>query len=98
MNCWLKLEKVLLTSFLKNQLIMELLQYYLLIFTLLATDSANQKKDKATEKSVEMELQAKIIATEKAEAQEVLADAMPALEAARAALSELEKSDITEIR
>lgn len=47
---------------------------------------------------MEIEQQAKVIATEKGEAQEVLAEAMPALEAARAALSELEKSDITEIR
>ncbi|KAK3924935.1 Dynein heavy chain 10, axonemal [Frankliniella fusca] len=63
-----------------------------------ATESANQKKDKATEKSIEIEQQAKVINTEKGEAQEVLAEAMPALEAARAALAELEKSDITEIR
>lgn len=70
--------------------------FFILLFT--ATESANQKKDKATEKSIEIEQQAKVIASEKGEAEEVLAEAMPALETARTALAELEKSDITEIR
>ena len=39
-----------------------------------------------------------IIAVEKKEAEESLAEAMPALEAARLALQDLDKSDVTEIR
>lgn len=39
-----------------------------------------------------------MISEEKAEAEEVLSAAMPALEAARLALADLEKNDITEIR
>jgi len=65
---------------------------------LAATDAANAKKEVALEKSMEIEHQAKIISVEKRGAEEALAEAMPALEAARAALAELEKSDITEIR
>lgn len=45
-----------------------------------------------------MEQQKKVITVEKAEAEEALAAAMPALEVARLALSDLDKSDITEIR
>lgn len=39
-----------------------------------------------------------VIAVEKLDAEESLAEAMPALEAARLALQDLEKSDVTEIR
>ena len=39
-----------------------------------------------------------MISREKREAEEVLSEAMPVLEAARLALEDLEKSDITEIR
>uniref|UniRef100_A0A182T3H2 Uncharacterized protein n=1 Tax=Anopheles maculatus TaxID=74869 RepID=A0A182T3H2_9DIPT len=62
------------------------------------TEKANVKKLEASEKSVEVEQQKKIITVEKAEAEEALAAALPALEVARLALSDLDKSDITEIR
>jgi len=39
-----------------------------------------------------------VIAVEKKEAEDSLAEAMPALEAARLALQDLDKSDVTEIR
>lgn len=64
----------------------------------LATEKANSKKAEASEKSVDVEQQKKIITVEKAEAEEALAAALPALEVARLALSNLDKSDITEIR
>ncbi|XP_055533348.1 dynein axonemal heavy chain 10 [Wyeomyia smithii] len=63
-----------------------------------STEKANSKKVEASEKSVEVEQQKKIITVEKAEAEEALAAALPALEVARLALSDLDKSDITEIR
>ncbi|KAH8257767.1 hypothetical protein KR038_000855 [Drosophila bunnanda] len=63
-----------------------------------STVKANTKKAEASEKSVEVEVKGKQIAIEKEEAEEILADAMPALEEARRALSELEKAQITEIR
>ncbi|SPP80284.1 dynein heavy chain 10, axonemal [Drosophila guanche] len=63
-----------------------------------STVKANTKKAEASEKSVEVEIKGKQIAVEKDEAEEILADAMPALEEARRALSELEKAQITEIR
>lgn len=49
-------------------------------------------------KSVEIEEQNKVIAVEKADAEAALAAALPALEEARIALSDLDKSDVTEIR
>ncbi|PSN53010.1 Dynein heavy chain 10, partial [Blattella germanica] len=63
-----------------------------------ATKRASDKKEIATIKSIEIEEQSKIIAVEKGEAEEALAEALPALELARLALAELDKSDITEIR
>ncbi|XP_052562272.1 dynein axonemal heavy chain 10 isoform X4 [Culex pipiens pallens] len=63
-----------------------------------STEKANSKKAEASEKSTEVEQQKKVITVEKAEAEEALAAAMPALEVARLALSDLDKSDITEIR
>lgn len=63
-----------------------------------ATDVANEKKSDVTMKKLEIEEQEKVIVVEKAEAQEILDAALPALEIARAALSDLDKSDITEIR
>ena len=39
-----------------------------------------------------------VIAAEKSEAEAALAEALPALEEARIALSDLDKSDVTEIR
>jgi dynein heavy chain len=63
-----------------------------------ATANATEKKEAASLKSVEVEDLSKIISAEKAEVDEALALALPELEAARLALSELDESDITEIR
>ncbi|CAG9821168.1 unnamed protein product [Phaedon cochleariae] len=62
------------------------------------TKKATDKKDVASLKSTEIEEQARIISIEQAEAEEALSAALPALETARLALSDLDKSDITEIR
>lgn len=62
------------------------------------TSEATEKKEAAIEKGKEIEAQSKVIQREKTEAESVLAEAMPALEAARLALQELDKNDITEIR
>ena len=59
---------------------------------------AEEKKGLAEEKAKEVEDQNKIIAVEKKDAESSLAEALPALEAARTALQGLEKSDVTEIR
>jgi len=63
-----------------------------------STDIAMKKKNVGEEKRKEIEEKKKMIAKEEAEAKQVLADAQPALEAAKLQLSELEKADITEIR
>lgn len=52
----------------------------------------------AEDKAIEIEEQNKVIAVEKKEAESSLAEALPALDAARVALQNLEKSDVTEIR
>ncbi|GCB81206.1 hypothetical protein scyTo_0022976, partial [Scyliorhinus torazame] len=57
-----------------------------------------EKKQLAEEKASEIEEQNKVIAVEKQDAENSLAEALPALEAARVALQSLEKSDVTEIR
>lgn len=62
------------------------------------TEEATQKKDIASQRSAEIEEKKKVIAVEQGEAEEALAQAMPALEMARLALSDLDKADITEIR
>ncbi|KAG7265791.1 LOW QUALITY PROTEIN: hypothetical protein CRUP_036669 [Coryphaenoides rupestris] len=59
---------------------------------------AEEKKVLAEDKAKEIEEQNKVIAVEKMDAESSLAEALPALEAARAALQDLEKSDVTEIR
>lgn len=59
---------------------------------------AEEKKTLAQDKAKEIEEQNKVIAVEKKEAESSLAEALPALEAARIALQDLEKSDVTEIR
>ena len=59
---------------------------------------ATEKKTLAQAKGVEIEEQSKIIVVEKKEAEEALAEALPALEAARLALDDLDKNDVTEIR
>ncbi|XP_077600352.1 dynein axonemal heavy chain 10-like [Stigmatopora nigra] len=62
------------------------------------TTVAEEKKTLAEDKATEIEEQNKVIAVEKAEAETSLAEALPALEAARIALQDLEKNDVTEIR
>lgn len=62
------------------------------------TAKATEKKEIVSVRSKEVEEQSKIISVEKADADEALAEALPALEAARLALDELDKNDITEIR
>lgn len=60
--------------------------------------SAEEKKALAEEKATEIEEQNKVIVVEKKDAESSLAEALPALEAARMALQDLDKSDVTEIR
>jgi dynein heavy chain len=62
------------------------------------TIEATEKKAIAIEKSKELEIQNVIILKDKAEAELILQDALPALELARLALDDLEKADIVEIR
>ncbi|GAB1598225.1 dynein axonemal heavy chain 10 isoform X2 [Argonauta hians] len=62
------------------------------------TAIANEKKELAVAKAKEIEEQSAIIIIEKGEAEDALNEALPALEAARLALEDLEKSDVTEIR
>lgn len=63
-----------------------------------STDVALEKKTLSEEKRKEIEEKKKMIAKEELEAKETLAQAQPALDAARLALGELDKADITEIR
>jgi dynein heavy chain len=63
-----------------------------------STDIAMSKKELSEEKRREIEEQKKIIAREEKEAKRVLAEAQPELDAAKLALNELDKADITEIR
>lgn len=49
-------------------------------------------------KQVEITEQKVVIEAEKSDAEQSLSEALPALEAARLALADLEKNDITEIR
>ncbi|ELU10552.1 hypothetical protein CAPTEDRAFT_221643 [Capitella teleta] len=62
------------------------------------TEMATQKKKMAINKGKEIEVQSKVIAVEKKDAEDALAEALPALEAARLALDDLDKNDVTEIR
>ncbi|XP_052801261.1 dynein axonemal heavy chain 10-like isoform X3 [Mya arenaria] len=62
------------------------------------TKRATEKKKLAEAKGKEIVEQNKIIEVEKRDAEESLAAALPALEAARIALDDLDKSDVTEIR
>ncbi|XP_053509735.1 dynein axonemal heavy chain 10 isoform X2 [Ictalurus furcatus] len=62
------------------------------------TAVAEEKKKLAEEKAEEIAEQNKVISVEKLDAESSLAEALPALEAARVALQDLEKSDVTEIR
>lgn len=63
-----------------------------------STNIAKEKQTISMEKRQEIEVQNKIIVKESKEAKTALAEAQPALEAARLALSDLDKADITEIR
>lgn len=63
-----------------------------------STDIAMEKKKLSEEKRKEIEDKKKIIAKEETEAKQALAEAQPILDAAKLALGELEKADITEIR
>lgn len=63
-----------------------------------STAEAEQKQTAATAKEAELVEQNKIISKEKAEAEDALAEAIPALENAAHALKNLKKDDITEIR
>uniref|UniRef100_A0A8D3BG74 AAA+ ATPase domain-containing protein n=1 Tax=Scophthalmus maximus TaxID=52904 RepID=A0A8D3BG74_SCOMX len=58
------------------------------------TSVAEEKKTLAEDKAKEIEVQNKVIAVEKKEAESSLAEALPALGAARSALQDLDKSDI----
>ncbi|XP_067084612.1 dynein axonemal heavy chain 10 [Osmerus mordax] len=62
------------------------------------TTVAEEKKKLAEDKAKEIEVQNKVIAVEKKDAESSLAEALPALEGARIALQDLDKSDVTEIR
>eukprot|EP01135_Chromosphaera_perkinsii_P002697 Nk52_evm65s226 gene=Nk52_evmTU65s226 len=62
------------------------------------TSEANEKKEMAKSKEEEINEQSKVIKVEKEDAEAALAEALPALEEARLALADLDKSDITEIR
>ncbi|MGH0158836.1 UNVERIFIED_CONTAM: hypothetical protein FKN15_061612 [Acipenser sinensis] len=62
------------------------------------TAVAEEKKKLAEDKALEIEEQNKVIAVEKKDAESSLAEALPVLEAARLALQDLDKSDVTEIR
>ncbi|KAL5105240.1 Dynein heavy chain 10 axonemal [Taenia crassiceps] len=63
-----------------------------------STKAATVKKTEAQAKSIEVAAQQKVITKEKGEAENALAEALPALEAAKRALDELEKADVTEFR
>lgn len=63
-----------------------------------ATDTAVAKQQVAAVKQVEITDQKVVIEAEKGEAEQALSEALPVLEAARLALADLEKNDITEIR
>lgn len=71
------------------------LQYFM---SSAATEMANTKKNEASVKQAEVTVQSKAIAIEQADATEALQAAIPVLNAARDALQDLNKNDITEIR
>ena len=64
----------------------------------LGTTEASEKKELAIVKSKDIEEQTKVINKEKGEAEVALMEALPALEAAKLALEDLNRNDITEIR
>jgi len=70
----------------------------LLITIVSSTSEAEEKKITVLQKGKEIVEQNKIIEVEKREAEDILEEALPALEAAKAALDDLDKNDVTEIR
>ena len=62
------------------------------------TSQAKEKQELALAKNKELEEQNVVIAAEKSEAETALQAALPALEEARLALSDLDRGDVTEIR
>ncbi|XP_071826175.1 dynein axonemal heavy chain 10-like isoform X2 [Apostichopus japonicus] len=62
------------------------------------TSQAEEKKSFAVSKSKDIQVQSVEISKEKKEAEDALTEALPALEAARIALQDLDRSDVTEIR
>ena len=62
------------------------------------TEIANKQKEEATVMQEQASEQAVVIAAEKGKADEALSEAIPALEMAEAALANLHKEDITEIK
>lgn len=64
----------------------------------ISTDEANEKKGLAIVKGKEIAEQTIVINKEKGEAELALEEAMPALEAAKLALEDLDKKEITEIK
>jgi dynein heavy chain len=62
------------------------------------TAQAKEKQELALAKNKELEQQNVVIAAEKSEAEQTLQAALPALEEARIALSDLDRGDVTEIR
>ncbi len=63
-----------------------------------STTEVESKAKAATEKEAQLKVDSETIAVEKAEAEAALEEAIPALEEAAAALADLRKDDITEIR
>ncbi|KAM3182244.1 hypothetical protein ACTXT7_012779 [Hymenolepis weldensis] len=63
-----------------------------------STETATAKKTEAQAKSIDVVAKQKVITKEKGEAEVALAEALPALEAAKKALDELDKADVTEFR
>ena len=63
-----------------------------------STEKAEKRQVEATEKEASLEIESVKIAEDKAEAEAALEEALPALEEAAQALSDLKKDDITELR
>ncbi|XP_027593384.2 dynein heavy chain 10, axonemal isoform X1 [Pipra filicauda] len=62
------------------------------------TEAAGVKKKLAEEKAIEIQEQNKVIAVEKAEAEEALDQIKPILEAAKMEVEKLDKAEVTELR
>ena len=62
------------------------------------TADAESRQTAAVEKEEALQKESAVIAVEKADAEQALSEAIPALEEAAAALNDLKRDDITEIR